>query len=78
MSPPRRSTSPGTPGCHSPPATGGRTDLAIPTLGRLSVHNALAAAAVGRAAGLALDEIVAGLAAGWSAPHRVQLVRLAP
>jgi UDP-N-acetylmuramoyl-tripeptide--D-alanyl-D-alanine ligase len=42
----------------------------------LSVHNALAGAAVGGAAGLSLDDIVAGLAAGWSAPHRVQLVRL--
>ena len=50
--------------------------MAIPTLGRLSVHNALAAAAVGRAAGLSFDEIEAGLEAGWSAPHRVQLVRL--
>ena len=42
----------------------------IPTLGRLSVHNALAAAAAGRAAGLSLDEIAAGLRAAWSAPHR--------
>jgi UDP-N-acetylmuramoyl-tripeptide--D-alanyl-D-alanine ligase len=55
---------------------GGRRPMAIPTLGRLSVHNALAAVAVGRAAGLTLDEIAAGLAAGWSAPHRVQVVRL--
>ena len=54
----------------------GRRPVTIPTLGRLSVHNALAGAAVGRAAGLSLDEIAAGLAAGWSAPHRVQLVRL--
>ncbi len=57
-------------------ADGGRRPATIPTLGRLSVHNALAAAAVGRAAGLSLDEIATGLAAGWSAPHRVQLVRL--
>ena len=42
----------------------------IPALGRLSVHNALAAAAVGLAAGLDLDTIVAGLAGGWRAPHR--------
>ena len=55
---------------------GGRRPMGIPTLGRLSVHNALAGAAVGRAAGLSLDEIAAGLAAGWSAPHRVQVVRL--
>jgi UDP-N-acetylmuramoyl-tripeptide--D-alanyl-D-alanine ligase len=54
----------------------GRAKLTIPTLGRLSVHNALAAAAVGRAAGMTLDRIVAGVEAGWSAPHRVQLVRL--
>ena len=32
--------------------------MTIPVLGRLSVHNALAAAAVGLAAGLSLDEIV--------------------
>lgn len=53
----------------------GRRAARIPTLGRLSVHNALAAAAVGVAAGLTPDEIVDGLADGWSAPHRVQLVR---
>ena len=45
----------------------------IPTLGALAVHNALAAAAVGRAAGLSTADIVDGLAAGWSAPHRAQL-----
>jgi len=54
---------------------GARQPVAIPTLGRLSVHNALAAAAVGRAAGLSLEEVAAGLADGWSAPHRAQLVR---
>ena len=54
----------------------GRAPVALPTLGRLSVHNALAGAAVGRAAGLSLERIVAGIEAGWSAPHRVQLVRL--
>jgi UDP-N-acetylmuramoyl-tripeptide--D-alanyl-D-alanine ligase len=54
----------------------GRAPVEVPTLGRLSVHNALAGAAVGRVAGLSLDEIVRGLEAGWSAPHRVQLVRL--
>ena len=54
---------------------GARQPVAIPTLGRLSVHNALAAAAVGRAAGLTLEEIAAGLATGWSAPHRAQVVR---
>jgi UDP-N-acetylmuramoyl-tripeptide--D-alanyl-D-alanine ligase len=52
-----------------------RTPVAIPTLGRLAVHNALAGAAVGIAAGMSHDEIAEGLAAGWSAPHRTQLVR---
>jgi UDP-N-acetylmuramoyl-tripeptide--D-alanyl-D-alanine ligase len=52
----------------------GRRPARIPGLGRLAVHNALAGAAVGRAAGLPLDTIVAALAGGWSAPHRAQLV----
>ena len=55
---------------------GTRRPMTVPTLGRLSVHNALAAAAVGRIAGLSFEEIEAGLAGGWAAPHRVQLVRL--
>jgi UDP-N-acetylmuramoyl-tripeptide--D-alanyl-D-alanine ligase len=54
---------------------GERRAAVLPTLGRLAVHNALAAAAVGIAAGLDLDTIADGLARGWSAPHRVQLVR---
>jgi UDP-N-acetylmuramoyl-tripeptide--D-alanyl-D-alanine ligase len=54
----------------------GHLAVTIPTLGRLSVNNALAGAAVGRAAGLSLDEIAAALRAGWSAPHRVQVVRI--
>ena len=53
----------------------GRHAARIPTLGRLSVHNGLAAAAVGLAAGLTVDEILAGLGDGWAAPHRVDLVR---
>ncbi len=53
-----------------------RRPVSIPGLGRLSVHNALAGAAVGLAAGLTLDEIERGLAAGWSAPHRVAPIRL--
>ena len=57
-------------------ATGRQLPIAIPTLGRLAVHNALAAAAVGLAAGLTLDEIARGLAAGWGAPHRAELLRL--
>jgi UDP-N-acetylmuramoyl-tripeptide--D-alanyl-D-alanine ligase len=56
----------------------GRRPVSVPTLGRLSVHNALAGAAVGRVAGLSLDEIAAGLEGGWSAPHRVQVVRAGP
>jgi UDP-N-acetylmuramoyl-tripeptide--D-alanyl-D-alanine ligase len=56
-------------------AAGERRSVTIPTLGRLAVHNALAAAAVGIAAGLDLDAIVDALATGWSAPHRGQLVR---
>ena len=55
---------------------GGRRTVTIPTLGRLSVHNALAGAAVGLAAGMTLDEVATGLADGWSAPHRVAVVRL--
>ena len=39
----------------------GRHAATIPTLGPLSVHNGLAAAAVGVAAGLSRDEIVDGL-----------------
>ena len=53
-----------------------RQPVAIPPLGRLSVHNALAAAAVGRVAGLTLEEIAAGLATGWSAPHRAQVIQV--
>lgn len=54
----------------------GERGVAVPVLGRLSVHNATAAAAVGLATGLGLDAIVAGLEGGWGAPHRVELVRL--
>ena len=54
----------------------GSRAVTIPTLGRLSVHNAAAAAAVGVAAGVPLADIAGALEAGWSAPHRVELVRL--
>jgi UDP-N-acetylmuramoyl-tripeptide--D-alanyl-D-alanine ligase len=57
-------------------ARGVRLPASIPALGRLSVHNGLAAAAVGFAAGLGQDEVVEGLRAGWNAPHRGELVRL--
>lgn len=52
-----------------------RIAAGIPVLGRLSVHNGLAAAAVGTAAGMAPVAIVDGLARGWSAPHRGEIVR---
>jgi UDP-N-acetylmuramoyl-tripeptide--D-alanyl-D-alanine ligase len=55
----------------------GRVAASTPALGRHGVHNGLAAAAVGIAAGMDLDLIAAGLAAGWQAPHRDQIVRLA-
>jgi UDP-N-acetylmuramoyl-tripeptide--D-alanyl-D-alanine ligase len=54
----------------------GERTVITPSLGRLSVHNAAAAAAVGIAAGLDLDTIAGALASGWGAPHRVELVPL--
>jgi UDP-N-acetylmuramoyl-tripeptide--D-alanyl-D-alanine ligase len=60
-------------------ASGGRPvrlPAAIPGLGKLSVHNALAGAAVGHAAGIAPQQITQALAAGWSAARRAQVVRL--
>jgi UDP-N-acetylmuramoyl-tripeptide--D-alanyl-D-alanine ligase len=62
-----------------PPARGGRParlPARIPGLGRLSVHNALAGAAVGQAAGVDPAKIVHALAAGWSAPHRGQVIKV--
>ncbi len=55
--------------------SGGRRSVATPALGRHGVHNALAAAATGLAAGMRLEEIAAGLEEGWQAPHRDTLVR---
>jgi len=52
----------------------GSTPVTIPALGRHSVHNALAAAAVGQIAGLDLADIEAGLARAFSVPHRSTLV----
>ena len=54
--------------------SGERRPVTIPTLGRLAVHNALAGAAVGLAAGIGEDRVAAALAGGWSAPHRGALV----
>jgi len=48
----------------------GSREVAIEGLGRLAVHNALAGAAVGLAAGMTLDAIAPGLVSGSSAPHR--------
>jgi len=62
-----------------PPSRGGRetrVPARIPGLGKLSVHNALAGAAVGHAAGIEPAVIVHALAGGWSAAHRGQVVRL--
>jgi UDP-N-acetylmuramoyl-tripeptide--D-alanyl-D-alanine ligase len=56
-------------------ADGQRRPVSIPTLGRLAVHNALAAAAVGLASGFPADRVGAALAHGWSAPHRGALIR---
>jgi UDP-N-acetylmuramoyl-tripeptide--D-alanyl-D-alanine ligase len=52
----------------------GTRPLEISRPGRLAIHNALAATAVGLSAGMELDEIVPGLAAGGSAPHRSALL----
>ncbi|MGZ3632179.1 MAG: UDP-N-acetylmuramoyl-tripeptide--D-alanyl-D-alanine ligase [Candidatus Limnocylindrales bacterium] len=55
-----------------------RVLVETPALGRHNVHNALAAAAVGLAAGLPLAAIGEGLAAGWGAPHRSVLLVAGP
>jgi UDP-N-acetylmuramoyl-tripeptide--D-alanyl-D-alanine ligase len=55
----------------------GERTAAIPALGKLAVHNALAATAAGLAAGMTLDEIVPGLDAPSSAAHRSVVVRAA-
>jgi UDP-N-acetylmuramoyl-tripeptide--D-alanyl-D-alanine ligase len=56
---------------------GRRHDAAVPGLGRLAVHNALAAAATGLAAGVPDGAILAGLAAVGTAAHRGEIVRVA-
>jgi UDP-N-acetylmuramoyl-tripeptide--D-alanyl-D-alanine ligase len=52
----------------------GSREVAIPALGRLAVHNALAAAAAGLVAGMTLDEVTPGLAARTAAPHRSAVI----
>ena len=75
---PRTSSRPASTGCASrcaPP--GGRRAVAIPTLGRLSVHNALAAAAVGprRRADARRDRRRPGRAAGRRRTGRARPAR---
>ncbi len=53
----------------------GERQVSISRPGRIGVHNALAGAAAGLAAGMTLDEVVPGLATGGSAPHRSVLIR---
>jgi UDP-N-acetylmuramoyl-tripeptide--D-alanyl-D-alanine ligase len=55
-------------------AAGDAIGALIPALGRHSVHNALAAAAVGIALGLDLRSIVTGLARPFRVPHRSTLL----
>ncbi|MET0771822.1 MAG: UDP-N-acetylmuramoyl-tripeptide--D-alanyl-D-alanine ligase [Candidatus Limnocylindrales bacterium] len=52
----------------------GEVEVTMPALGRHSVHNGLAAAAVGHAAGLDAPAIARGLARGSRAPHRTTLI----
>ncbi|MEX2548268.1 MAG: UDP-N-acetylmuramoyl-tripeptide--D-alanyl-D-alanine ligase [Chloroflexota bacterium] len=59
-------------------AAGDAVEVTTPALGRHSVHNALAAAAVGIVAGLDLETIARGLARVWSAPHRTTLIDMGP
>jgi UDP-N-acetylmuramoyl-tripeptide--D-alanyl-D-alanine ligase len=54
----------------------GAAPVTTTALGRHSVHNALAAAAVGIAAGMALPDICRGLAGGFRAPHRTAYMRV--
>ncbi|MBM4408852.1 MAG: UDP-N-acetylmuramoyl-tripeptide--D-alanyl-D-alanine ligase [Chloroflexi bacterium] len=52
--------------------------VAIPTLGRHAVHNALAAAAVGLGARLSVDEVARGLARTAPSVHRGELIAAGP
>jgi UDP-N-acetylmuramoyl-tripeptide--D-alanyl-D-alanine ligase len=53
----------------------GPADVRTPVLGRPGAHSGWGPAAVGLAAGMELEPIVAGLSRGWEAPHRDQIVR---
>jgi UDP-N-acetylmuramoyl-tripeptide--D-alanyl-D-alanine ligase len=53
----------------------GERTVATRGLGRMAVHNALAGAAVGLAAGMTLDAIAPGLVDAGAAPHRAAVVR---
>ncbi|MGI8928715.1 MAG: UDP-N-acetylmuramoyl-tripeptide--D-alanyl-D-alanine ligase [Candidatus Limnocylindrales bacterium] len=55
-------------------AGGDAVDVTSPALGRHSVHNALAAAAVAIGLGMDLPTIARGLARPWRAPHRTTIV----
>ena len=55
-------------------AAGDAVDVTSPALGRHSVHNALAAAAVAIGLGMDLQAIARGLARPWQAPHRTTLL----
>jgi UDP-N-acetylmuramoyl-tripeptide--D-alanyl-D-alanine ligase len=55
-------------------AHGRRVPVSSPALGRHSVHNSLAAAAVGLAAGMSLEHVARGLERPFHAPHRTALV----
>ena len=59
-------------------ASGGDAAVVTSALGRHSVHNALAAAAVGIALGLDLGTISRGLARPFAMPHRTTLIDLGP
>ena len=50
-------------------------EVTIHGLGRMAVHNALAATAAGLAAGMTLDEVVPGLADPGTPPHRSAVIR---
>jgi UDP-N-acetylmuramoyl-tripeptide--D-alanyl-D-alanine ligase len=52
----------------------GETRVETPALGRLGIHNALAAAAVGHVAGFEVSVIGSALAIGFGAPHRTMMV----